>query len=279
MEMTMIRRAICAFLLVALPSAVEAAERWIGSCLQVVDGDTIAVDREGAAVAVHLDGVDAPEPNQDFADQASAFLADLLEGKTVAVEPVRELPSGAVVARVLLDEMDVNHELVVRGLAWHDTVHNSDDALVIAMFKARSAGTGLWADPEPMAPWKWRERHRPPTPTPKPKTLAGVARQVELSRGAAGKTVIDQPTLSSGMAEPEDEQEGFDEGAELCCCLFQETSSTGTIERSWYEWAERENCFAPDGATGRNAIFARGCAEYERLCRYADDGAKDEPTE
>ena len=58
--------------------------------LQVIDGDTIRVARDGNVEIVRLIGIDTPEirrPEECFGKAAAAEMRNLVEGKTVQLEP------------------------------------------------------------------------------------------------------------------------------------------------------------------------------------------------
>jgi endonuclease YncB( thermonuclease family) len=66
---------------------------------------------------------------------------------------------GRTVARVWVDDLDVNRELVRRGAVWFESEYAKDDALFREEQAARAAKKGLWANPH-IEPWIWRERRR-----------------------------------------------------------------------------------------------------------------------
>lgn len=70
---------------------------------------------------------------------------------------VRLVELRRIVARVFVDDIDVNAELVSRGLAWVRRAYDPAPELVAAEEKARAEGLGLWADEDPVAPWIWRK--------------------------------------------------------------------------------------------------------------------------
>ena len=64
---------------------------------------------------------------------------------------------GRVSAEVLLhDGRNVGHELLKEGLAWwqQSTSHNA--GLQVIEQLAKASGKGLWADSNPVPPWKWK---------------------------------------------------------------------------------------------------------------------------
>ena len=68
---------------------------------------------------------------------------------------------GRTLADVLLpDGMNLNQELVRRGLCWWDRKYAPGNAVLEQLEKAaREAKKGLWADPQSVPPWEW---HRGP---------------------------------------------------------------------------------------------------------------------
>lgn len=56
--------------------------------------------------------------------------------------------------------LDVNLALVRAGWAWHYVDFSDDAELEKAELEAREKRRGLWADKEPIAPWKWRKEQK-----------------------------------------------------------------------------------------------------------------------
>ena len=68
-------------------SAAAQSQTIAGKVVGVSDGDTITVlDADKRQRKIRLEGIDAPESNQDFGSRAKQSLSDLVFGKTVAVE-------------------------------------------------------------------------------------------------------------------------------------------------------------------------------------------------
>jgi micrococcal nuclease len=212
-----------------LSRASGAADRWTGTCVDVLDGDTIAVEVDGEVRTVRLDGIDAPEIGQPFGDESRAFTSDLLLSKVVTVSPVRVLDDGMTVGRVSVGEVDASHEILVAGLAWHDSERNSDENLVVAMIVARGGKVGLWSESAPEHPRLWLERQRRPTPAPaRPTTLSELAKQVELQKDGEGKTVISG--LPAASSSDKDEGAGTSDKA---ATSRSKTSSGKTVDFSF----------------------------------------------
>ena len=103
---------IPALLVCVLFATCPAAE----TVVRVKDGDSLVVDSNGRQVEVRLADIDAPEYNQPRGDEAHAALRSLVEGKDVRLDLIGGDAYRRIVARVFVDEIDVNAELLRRGL-------------------------------------------------------------------------------------------------------------------------------------------------------------------
>lgn len=152
----MLRFIVGAGLLLALALPAGAAE-FTGKVASVVDGDTIHVLRDGKDVTVQLWGVDAPEAAQPYSDKSKTWVADRLAGKTVRVVEKDKDRFGRLVGQVFLEGNDISAELVRAGGAWAYVRFSKDYVSQEKM--AREAKRGLWALPNPQAPWDWRREN------------------------------------------------------------------------------------------------------------------------
>jgi endonuclease YncB( thermonuclease family) len=133
-----------------------------GSLVKVIDGDTLIVKVQGAALHFRLAGIDAPESDQPFGASASQELAGLIGGQPCVLVYEEGGMYGRLVAHLWIDDVYVNAEMVKRGLAWFDSVSAPDNLLVVYEDEAREAKLGLWALPveERVPPWEWRKEQR-----------------------------------------------------------------------------------------------------------------------
>jgi micrococcal nuclease len=116
-----------------------------GRVVRVADGDSFEVAGPDGPIRVRLHGIDTPEHGKPYWSEAKKTLSDLIYGKTVDLNEVDRDPYGRVVARVHVDGVDVNAEMVRRGAAWVYRKHSSDRSLVELEEDARRAKRGLWA--------------------------------------------------------------------------------------------------------------------------------------
>jgi endonuclease YncB( thermonuclease family) len=144
----------------AAPPLVQPAEIE-GKVVRVRDGDSIVVLREGLEIEVRLDGIDCPELVQAYGRRARRRTSDLAFGKQVRLAGKGKDAYGREVAEVFLpDGRSLNRELVAAGFAWWYRKYSTDRTLEALEQTARKKRRGLWADPDPVAPWDFREAER-----------------------------------------------------------------------------------------------------------------------
>ena len=138
-----------------------------GKVVKVVDGDTIyALDETLTRHKIRLAGIDAPERNQPYGLASRKHLGSLVAGKTVVLEYTKHDQYGRIVAKVLIDGVDVCLEQIKAGFAWHyKKYQNEQDPGDRALYaraenRARAERMGLWRDTNPRPPWDFRRLHR-----------------------------------------------------------------------------------------------------------------------
>jgi len=63
-----------------------------------------------------------------------------------------------VLGDVFVNNLNVNREMIKRGMAWHYKQYSDDETLAQLEVEARRNKSGLWADPNPVAPWEFRKK-------------------------------------------------------------------------------------------------------------------------
>lgn len=150
--------ALAALLLFA---ATAHPQEFRGRVVAVADGDTLTVMKNGAPAKIRLEGIDCPEKKQPFGDRAYMFAFREANNQTVAIRPKGKDRYGRIIGDVILpDGRSLNAELVRLGLAWHYKKYSSDKNLARLEREARAAGSGLWSQADPTAPWDWRRGKR-----------------------------------------------------------------------------------------------------------------------
>ncbi|HNP94262.1 MAG TPA: thermonuclease family protein [Cyclobacteriaceae bacterium] len=139
---------------------------YYGKVTAVLDGDTIEVLKEGRAVRIRLNGIDAPEKDQPYGMKSKMFVSDFIYGKTVKIVEKEKDRYGRMIADVYTTPVNdtsdysawVNQVMIGAGLAWHYKRYSSDEKLANAEITARKLKLGLWAEANPTPPWDWRRK-------------------------------------------------------------------------------------------------------------------------
>ena len=148
------------FLLVVFP-ACEDKQTIHGQVVNVADGDTFTlVDGKKKRFKVRMYGIDAPERGQGYSNASKKYLSSLLMHKMVTVRVMDIDQYQRVVGMVMLGEVNVNESLLSNGFAWHYTLFDVNPSWTELEKNARLAKRGLWAEPQPQAPWRFRKEKR-----------------------------------------------------------------------------------------------------------------------
>jgi endonuclease YncB( thermonuclease family) len=142
-----------------LQAARQATPGIIAGSARVIDGDTLVV----GDTRVRLEGIDAPEAGQTCAAErgnswacgqiATRELTALVDGKYVRCESGETDKYGRALAVCWVGNLEINAEMVRRGLAWAFVRYSS--RLVNVEADARKRGIGIWqASNEPA--WAFR---------------------------------------------------------------------------------------------------------------------------
>ncbi|MDE0929964.1 MAG: thermonuclease family protein [Halioglobus sp.] len=147
-----------------------------GKVVAVTDGDTIKVlDSTSTQYKVRLTGIDAPEQGQPYSDASRAHLASMLAGKQVFVASDNSDRYGRVLGKVWVQPrdcascgktLDANHAQLLAGMAWWYRYYASEQSpedrgrYESSEDEARKRKRGLWADPDPINPYRWRKGKR-----------------------------------------------------------------------------------------------------------------------
>jgi endonuclease YncB( thermonuclease family) len=144
--------------------AVAPCPTWgdfVGRVVRVSDGDTLTILVERRQVPVRLDSIDAPELKQAFGQRARQSLAELCAARTARVIEKGVDRYGRTIGWIMCDGVDANTEQVKRGMAWVFVRYAAPNSPLYGLQgEARGSRRGLWADPQPIAPWEWRLRSR-----------------------------------------------------------------------------------------------------------------------
>ena len=127
---------------------------------RIVDGDTVAARIDGRIIRIRLDLIDTPESRQPYGRQATIALKDILRGKTIRLQNNGVDRYGRTLGVLYLaNGENINLALVQAGAAWCYRKYLSfreRRACVPLEKTAKKEKLGLWAAPDPIAPWRWR---------------------------------------------------------------------------------------------------------------------------
>jgi endonuclease YncB( thermonuclease family)/thiol-disulfide isomerase/thioredoxin len=151
-----------AFLLLLLAPVSVRAAGLAGLVSEVRNGKSLIAVSANRKLEVLLEGVDAPEPGQEYSDIARQHLADLVLGKEIHIDYASIRVGGGLIARVFCKDMDVGLQIIRDGVAWYD--RKSENTLTEMERRiyaesedaARNERRGMWENGSPMPPWEWR---------------------------------------------------------------------------------------------------------------------------
>jgi endonuclease YncB( thermonuclease family) len=124
---------------------------------KILDGDSIIVVFKNKQISIELDGIDCPEPEQEFGKEAAEFTTSFVYKKKLTVDIRNYDEEDRMIARVAFDGKDLSLTLVEEGLAWYVKKKSSGKKLVRAQKKAKKAKKGLWKQSKPTPPWTFRD--------------------------------------------------------------------------------------------------------------------------
>ena len=140
------------------PPANRSAGTHLWRVVGVHDGDTVTcLDESNQQQKVRLAEIDAPEIGQDYGKVSREVLAEMVFGKTVEVTEDGKDRYGRWIGHLTSNGVDVNRQMIATGNAWHYEDYSRDTSLAALQSQAQSQRLGLWAQPNPVAPWDYRK--------------------------------------------------------------------------------------------------------------------------
>lgn len=155
----MLRIILFTFLLLPLLAfAPPPVYKLKGKAVRIVDGDTFDLLVGTTTHRIRLAGIDAPEKGQDFGTASKLLLGKLCSNQILTVTVTDVDRNKRKIAEIYTEQnLWINKELVVKGMAWHFKKYSSDIKLANAELLARKEKVGLWSLKNPVAPWDWRK--------------------------------------------------------------------------------------------------------------------------
>ncbi len=153
--------AICSLTILAVPPKV--IKEFTGKVTKVLDGDSVELKAEEKTLVIRLEGIDAPEPSQNFGSKAKEILSSLVLDKTVTIKQTGDDMYGRIIGYMILEQTEINLKMVEEGWAWHFSKYNDEERYSKLEKLALKEKKGLWADEQtPIAPWDYRAKKKTP---------------------------------------------------------------------------------------------------------------------
>ena len=128
---------------------------YLGQITQVISGDTFEFKTIGdEKFVIRLDGVDAPEPNQQLSDVATKWISRFM-GEDLRLEYFERDRDGRLLSQAYVGDRWINYEMVFAGVAWHDHRVNVDRRLSGAQKFAQQNRRGIWKVSGVKPPWEF----------------------------------------------------------------------------------------------------------------------------
>lgn len=115
--------------------------------VKISDGDTITILQNKEQTKVRLYGIDAPEKKQDYGQRSKQFLASLIAGQVVEVEPKGKDRYKRTLGIIHYKGQDINAQMVLNGYAWAYVKYSR--IYVDQEKTARENKRGLWQSNDP----------------------------------------------------------------------------------------------------------------------------------
>lgn len=133
-----------------------------GHVSEVYDGDTVLVKTDRGELRVRLYGIDAPEHDQPYNPESTAYPTQLVANKRIGIYSVCLVRYKRYLAKIFQDSWYINLAIVRSGHAWAYSAGKQNFELKDAQELAKKRSIGLWLQPSPTAPWKYRYSQRAP---------------------------------------------------------------------------------------------------------------------
>ena len=131
-----------------------------GIVTKVYDGDTLTLQNNNGIYKIRLAGIDAPESRQAYGNVSRNYLYNMVRDRFVYAEVHSKDRYGRYVAKIILDNTDVNAEMLRAGLAWHYKQYDNNYEYARLEQEAKRNRRGLWMEKNPIPPWIYRKNKK-----------------------------------------------------------------------------------------------------------------------
>lgn len=149
----------CIVVGILISNTAYADDEVEGKVTAVLDGNTVEISCSDSDVRkVLLAGIDSPELDQEFGEDAKRFLAKIILKKNVVVQFKGKDRFGNHLAVVKIKgKIDPRIELLKNGFAW---TSEKDPVKALEQYRveAQRNRRGLWKQENPVPPWTYRRQ-------------------------------------------------------------------------------------------------------------------------
>ncbi|MBU0767104.1 thermonuclease family protein [Patescibacteria group bacterium] len=119
--------------------------------LRIVDGDTVTVLLKGKMEYIRIVGIDAPEKDECFGDQATEKMRELAEGKRAILESKIDENRDKydrLLRYLSVDEIDIGGQMIYSGFARNYPLfpHPRSEIYKELEHRAQESNLGLWGE-------------------------------------------------------------------------------------------------------------------------------------
>jgi len=135
----------------------ESFEAWVRD---VIDGDTITIERGRLVMRIRIAHIDAPESGQAFCAEARDLLRKLVFHQWVHVHPIGSDRYSRIIAEVRNEGCeDVSEEMIRTGMAYWLQGKKRDQHYGEIEAAARGLQCGVHSLRNQQRPWDFRKNH------------------------------------------------------------------------------------------------------------------------
>ncbi|PWM76382.1 MAG: hypothetical protein DBY32_09585 [Phascolarctobacterium sp.] len=131
-----------------------------GVVITVYDGDTIKLKTHDEEYKIRFNGIDAPEYDQKYGEEAKNYLTSLINEKDICIKIHGVDKYNRLLATVFYNAEDINYKMIKAGYAWHYKYYDSNKKYEYAELEAKNEKLGLWKDLMPVPPWDYRHNKK-----------------------------------------------------------------------------------------------------------------------
>ena len=135
-----------------------------GKVVAITDGDTFKLlTKDSTLIKVRVANIDCPERKQAFSAKAKQFTSEAIFSKNIKLDYLKKDRYGRFICNVFYgDSLNLSHELIKQGLAWHYVKYSKDKELQGLEDEARLNKLGLWQEGNAIPPWEFRSIKKKP---------------------------------------------------------------------------------------------------------------------